>query len=447
MPRYSSIVLGLCCAISANSLRAEVVAPAELTGKDLLNMARQNARSSPTLRVRWNIVRESTPQARRFYGATADRLAGMVKSGEIPAADADEAHRAETSNRARAGDTRAEYAVLEYWTDFESFQIQALQTESGAPFAFRPPPSQPFPDKLLSGKELRERWPSILVLSHGPATESRFRAWQARPEPPFFAMVALQSPWLDVWHPPLVIPEETWGGVAHPIDRFYWMLDRGESHVVGAATLEERSLVLVYVERGDTSMRAFIDLDAGAIPRRIEVFAGKVSPELGRDFPGKCEDHPRLTAREIVRHIQIDQFQAPGDQLFHYPTAGVVWELSRTADPGDAISPAQPEVAVHRAATWNVELVECGRAMEPADFRLAFPPNTVFVDQAKKATYVTGDLEDEVTRIVDGAIRSPTRSPWRSRAIQATALLAIGVVGWGGWRAHRRRERRGGRPQ
>ena len=424
--------------VVVSKLNAEALSPGGLSSADVLRMARQNARTAPTLRIRWSIERGRTSQARRYYAATADRLAGLVKSGEIPASDADEAHRAEISNRARADDARTESAVLEYWTDFESFQMQALQTESGAPFAFRPPSLQSFPDKLLSGAELRERWPSILVLSHGPATEARFRAWQARPQPPYFATVALRSPWLDVWHAPLVFPEETWGGIAHPIDKFFWMLDGGRANVIGEAVIDDRRLLLVYVERDDASMRAFVDLNAGAIPRRIEVFNGKVPTEFGRDFLGPCENHPQLTAGEIVRDIVIDQFEAPGDQVFHYPTAGIVCELSRTANPADAISSAQPEVAVHRTATWKVDLVECGREMDPADFALRFPPGTIFVDEGKQATFLTGDIDGEVTRIVDGVILASSSSRWRSMAIIAMTLLALAVIVWGGWRLRRR---------
>ena len=381
---------------------------------DIYSIVQQNSRAPRTIRVAWRVEKATTKEGRNFHAAVAASVTEAFAKGLIEAGKQDSFRAEQETHRALSISERREFAFLDYWTDFTSFQMRAVRSpESGAPFGFSPAGDVQFPDYLPNGEELASGFQAIQVLSHGPATDGRFRLWQAGRQPPYSGRVGLTSAWFGLWHIPLVMPPSDWGGKLHPIDEFFALLAEGKGHVIGSVSLGGKPVWLVFVSNGQMSMRAFLDLDAGAIPRRLERFPWDVTEEQGRYFAGLCEERPLLTADIIVRDIEISTFSADDHQYF-YPVSGVVCNLSKAASANDALSAAQPEIAVHDTTTWRVELVECNREMDQADFRLTFPPHTVYVDDALRETFVTGDLDGEVARLADSAIRfgSTRSSPW-----------------------------------
>ena len=399
-------------------------APADETLKiaDIVAIARQNARLPKTLRVTWRVERGPTEAARHFRARLAGQLTSAIKANAVPKEQLDKVLSDTAELEKNVKFAKREYADFDYWTDFQSFQHRALRhPATGAPFGFTEPTQIPFPDRLPNHLEVTELFSDIAILSYGPATNRTFRLWQASINKPRFGLVGVESPWFKEWHPPLIMPNG-WGGKLHPIDDFFALLQSRGGTVLGTVDYSGRPHVSVFSTDGSRTLRAFIDLEQGAIPSRIEEFPWQVNiDELTGS--GISDLDPKLIARFITTCEIHSTDCAQG--RYYYPASGQFQMMSMAASPSDAISPAQPEVAAHESTTWKYRQVECDREMAPEDFRLAFPPGMVFVDQTAKASFMTGDAEGNMQRIADGAINFGRKTSPLRWIVGSTCIVGV----------------------
>lgn len=389
---------------------------------DVLAIAKQNSRLPKTLRVTWRIEKGPTEAARRYKAKLAGQLTSAVKAEVVPKEQLDRVIRDTADLEQRVKHDKREYGDFDYWTDFTSFQNRAIRhPATGGPFGFTEPSQIPFPDQLPNFTEVTDSFGDILVLSYGPATIRNFRLWQASLGKRRLGTVRVDTPWFKECHPPLVMAND-WGGKVHPIDDFYSMLQSRGGTVLDSVSHLGRPHLLVVSKDGTRTVRAFIDLDQGAIPSRIEEYPWQLKADelSGR---GISDLDPKLIA-QFVMTCDIQSKDSVQGRYF-YPVSGQIRMMSMAASPADALSPAQPEVAVHELTTWKYKNVECDREMLEQDFRLAFPPGMVFIDQAANGTFLTGDTEGAVQRIADGDINFGRQfSPVRWLA-GGTCLLAL----------------------
>ena len=423
------LVLSIACELRASQRDENVEAG------DILAMAKQNARLPRTLRVTWRIEKGPTEAARRFKSQLVGKLTSAVKADVVPK---DQLYKVVSDAAALEQQVKygkREYADFDYWTDFESFQNRAIRhPDTGGPFGFTEPVSLAFPDRLPNHLEVKESFNDILILSYGPATSRTFRLWQASVNEPRLGVVSIESPWFKEWHPPLIMTSD-WGGKKHPIDDLFDMLQNRGGTVLGYVEYAGRSHVLVFTTDGTRSLRAFIDLEQGAVPSRIEQFAWKLTAEELRSRT-VSDDDPKLTAQYVATcNIQSKECS---QGRYYYPESGEIRMMAMAASAADAISSAQPEMAAHELTTWTYEHLECDREMAENDFRLTFPPDMIYVDKVAKATFMTWDLEGNMQRVADGAIHFGQETNQLRRILGGLALLItisfIGFVFYRRWR-------------
>ena len=143
-----------------------------------------------------------------------------------------------------------------------------------------------------------------------------------------------------------------------------------------------------------------------------------------------CESHPQLIAHRIVKDWDIREIERNGVRVF-YPMAGQTGVVSAAAGPGRAISPAQPQAAVHEVGVWTIDQINFNEPMSAENFVLSFPPKTIYIDTATNEVMVSGDVEGHAQRMVQQAVAyQPPRS--RRWIYWSTGLLIlIGVIGIG----------------
>ena len=396
------------------------------TADDVAAMYRRNARLPRTLRVQWDVREGPLPGGEHYDRKFVESLQHGLESGELPVERTDSINgqiRKINERLKRSLEDRQRHCCFDYWTDFENYQIRSMEApEGGIHSAW--PLTPDFPSRLLSAADLAAEFPDVTALSFGPETDHKFRYWQAGDAPPYLARVGLSTALYSVWHVPQVLPDSSWQSVPHPCDAFFEMVENGSASRVGqAADGYSESVVIVFATDGTKSARGFIDLAAGAVPVRIEWFPWVLAEEIAL-FPEHCIHHSKLTASHIVSEISVDSFQCDGEQYF-YPVSGREVRMSMAASPGDAISAEQPEMAAHFEKCWTVNTVEVNPLTEQDSYALRFPPDTVFVDDARGDSYVTSDLEGQLTRLADSAIFSTTND---SRYVGASAIGVLCVV-------------------
>lgn len=412
------ILLGLCSVAICDE--------ANLEAEDVRALMVQNARAPQTLRVAWRIESRDAQGSIAFYRNLAEKLKAEIESGNASPEDLVRFKSDITRAEAKAQDRRTEFAFYDYWTDFTRFQNRAKRTESGGPVGFSKPAGGKFPDLIPNFTELPQYFNDTMVLSYGPETDYAFRLWQASLRQPPLGVVSIQSPWFSQMHPPLVMPPTEWGGKLHPVDDFLALLAiRGE--VVAAVEFNGAPHLLVFATDGERSMRAFLSLDQGCVPSRIESYLWVLDPNLYRKTVVSDVDS-QLTAN-FITECSIDSSECSSG-VYYYPSKGVLSTIAYSPSPEYAVSPAQNELAVHHETIWEYVLLECDREMVSKDFRLTFSPGMVYIDHARNGTFVTGDAEGAMKQIANGAIQfGQRRDHWIIWVGVIFALLMASATG------------------
>ena len=89
-------------------------------------------------------------------------------------------------------------------------------------------------------------------------------------------------------------------------------------------------------------------------------------------------------------------------------------------------------------AEWKIEKIETEHPMSDKNFRLVFPPNTVYNDVATGTIYLTGDVEGEAKRVVEVAMKmaTPLNSHFWWWAL--VVVFSLGVIGIA-WKGKKRK--------
>lgn len=180
------------------------------------------------------------------------------------------------------------------------------------------------------------------------------------------------------------------------------------------------------------SARAFLDIDRGALPLRIEFFNGPL--DSFRDFKGICFDHKQLRAAFVVTDIELREYKHK-DSSFWYPQAGVIQRLSRAASAAEAVSPAQPDMCVREMTTWRVLDLELDRPMSRENFEFDFPDQTLFVNGPTGELMISGDADGVAKRYVQGSIAGAPRqtAQWPYWLVGGVFSICL-LFAWRRWR-------------
>ena len=425
---------------AALQLLVSLISAVEISPAEFEAAYRQNALAARTLQVQWTTSKTPTEGRQEYLQVVATHLAEQRKAtpkGEPEAKGKRDLAEFYERMAKQATKADAQFLQMDYWSDRTNFQIRFNRDKRrGGPISLGNLNRIHFPVGELSSRRLGTEFKDVLIVSFGPETTgSTFRIWQAsqRKDGHFAAIVGPDNRLLeDSVLPPLALPDDSWQSVPHPVDEFYEMVRKGEARVLAEVTTDGRPTHLITVDAVSKEgrrygARGFVDLARGGLPVRLEFFGGPLG-NFYDDFHAICESHPQLIAHRIVKDWDVREIERNGVRVF-YPMAGQTWVVSAASGPGRAISPAQPQAAVHEVGVWTVDQINFNEPMSAANFVLAFPPKTIFIDTATNEVLVSGDVEGHAQRMVQQAI---AYQPSRSRRWiywSAGLLVVMGVIG------------------
>ena len=330
--------------------------------------------------------------------------------------------------------------MLDYWSDRESFQWRILN-DDGKPHDYMTdsPPRIVHPDTESLPDDLPKALNEHLVIT-GRGQGQPFRIWMGSKQAPLYsyhrALISFQPPIVAGtvdFFPPLALPESDWKGTVHRMDQFFapghgraeWigtmMIDGVETQVVTKAWRPVGSLP----KEIWLVIRAFVDMNRGGIPLRVEGFAG-TDKDLDVLFAAKAlpltGDAPPLP-NWIIRDVEIKEI-APG---MYYPMRGFEDQLTRAGENIDVKT--KPRSVLHQTTEWRAFRVEANRKMTPAMFEMKFPGNTVLRDATTNETWLTGDANEHAERVVNRAMpKVGNKWWWNAGLVVGGCVAALGLV-------------------
>ena len=407
-----------------------------VTWDDVLTAWQQNRLAASTLRVEWQLQESETDHLHRYWVSLAESKEEFAKSqSNLTESAKGGLRRTAVELRASAGRRRLERATeLDFWTDRENFQFR------GAPHGPINDGKQrvEFPDVEASRSNLPSHFSRVSVLSFGRATKLLFRRWDgAKVGDLSGAAVARGYPSSEIKFPPLGRSDNSWIGEQHAIDAFF--ADGAmESQILGSVVYTGRTCVVVGRKwpppadnpgiKDPTILVAWIDLERGALPLRIEKYAflpekygwgvrEGLLPSEGESLPS-----PQL----IVKHVELHEVTSG----YWYPVRGI--EQSLGPDQAPTVSRSVQRFLPHSSVEWKVVRVEPDKAMSTENFSLEFPDKTVFVNDPTGDLRVTSDLAGFSERLVKQAVkRSESAGSLRNYYLFGVlGLCGVIVVVW-----------------
>ena len=175
--------------------------------------------------------------------------------------------------------------------------------------------------------------------------------------------------------------------------------------------------------------RAYIDVERGALPLRIEIGTSGDLPDVARmvvePYPHSSDFLPSCVIRDVsIASLKADMF---------YPIRGI--EDSMGPHPDDAGEQKVRRLVPFQTSTWDVRSVECDREMSSEMFELKFPPNTAFHDARTNETRVVGDKEGFSELAINRALQPvKSRTAWLWWGVPSgMSLLVILFVAFRRW--------------
>ncbi len=399
---------------------------------------RQNALQAQTLRVQWQRTISETPSMQQVYERLAEQQDKTAADASFKSAEREVAKRQAESIRqflAKRASASTESFQQDYWSDREHFQFRLPVNPDNDGTVFSASSAwKPFPDDDPTPVSLPTIFGKIAIVSRGPATSRLFRRWNGRQHKGgvFAGLIGSKQPELASAHfPPLAMRPVEWGGVASPLDSFFDpnpIRERiiGHAQIKGVDTLVwerawERSKAVW------TVMIGYVDPIRAAIPLRLEIYGTEASPQP-EHFAVPWEDrHVKLGVFFPTQVVECSRMSEHDGMV--YPARGTIEHLQPLGlEPGN-------DVVVVKREEWIIHSIEKDRPMSEEMFALKFPANTVFVDQTRDETRLTGDVDGYSARAI-GGLRptSPLKPWWRQTWLLVSSLsalvLGLGVLQW-----------------
>lgn len=413
----------------------------DATTAELESLYRQNALQAQTLRVQWKRTSTETPNMRRVYEGMLEQHEKIAADPTSSATDRAEAKGSADSMKrflAKKPGLRTETVQQDFWTDRVHFQMRfPVSTKMGGAATDATAAWVALPDHEATADSLSKDFSAVTITSWGPATNRVFRRWDGRPikAGTFSGLIGTAHPEPDLAHyPPLAIPSADWGGEASPLDGFFEPQPTRE-RIIGAVDIDGISTIAWERawKRGAiwTVMVGYVDPNRAGIPLRLEIYGAAELP-LAEQLSVPWEDrHVKRGVYFPIRRVKTNQI-ADRDGIA-YPTKGTVEHFQPLSPDNGA------EVVVVRQEEWDVRSVERDRPMSEEMFALKFPANTVFVDQTRNETRLTGDVDGHADRVIGGLRPDPRQATWWLN--RWVWIVPIGVivlfVGVRSWRRNR----------
>lgn len=407
------------------------------TTAELESLYRQNALQAQTLRVQWKRTSTETPNMRRVYEGMLEQHEKIAANPMSSATDRAEAKRSADSMKrflANKSGIRTEAVQQDYWTDRLHFQMRfPVNTKMGGAATDATATWIVLPDREATANVLSEDFSAATIISWGPATDRVFRRWDGRliKAGTFSGLIGTIHPEPDVaHHPPLALPSADWGGEASPLDAFFAPNPTRE-RIIGPIDIDGVSTLAwerVWKRNAFwTVMVGYVDPNRASIPLRIDVYGAGELPLTEQFVVPWVGPHVKSGVYSPIRRVKTGQI-TDRDGIA-YPTKGTVEHFQPLRlDNGS-------EVVVVRQEEWDVRSVERDRPMSEEMFALKFPANTVFVDQTRNETRLTGDVDSHAERVIGGMRPDPRPTAWwQNRWVWIVpigmALLFVGVRLW-----------------
>ena len=411
------------------------------TAAELESLYRQNALQAQTLRVQWRRTSTETPDMRRVYQRMLDQHEKTATDPTSSVPDrADAVRGADSIKRFLANNPggRIEAVQQDFWTDRVHFQMRfPVSTKMGGAATDATAAWVALPDREATADLLTQDFSAVTIISWGPATNRVFRRWDGKQikAGTFAGLIGATHPEPDVAHyPPLTLPSEDWGGEASPLDAFFGPGTTRE-RIIGAVDIDGVSTIAWERawKRGAiwTVMVGYVDPNRSAIPLRLEIYGTGDLPQPEQLAVPWVDPHVKAGVFFPTRRVKTSEI-ADRDGIV-YPVKGSIEHFQPLGQDNGA------EVVVVRREEWDVRSVERDRPMSEEMFALEFPANTVFVDQTRNETRVTGDVDGHADRVIGGLRPDPRQATWWLN--RWVWIVPIGVivffVGVRSWRRNR----------
>jgi len=406
----------------------------EIGVEDCDAMFRQNCSEWKTLRVSWRRTSKPTEASWKHSLSELKSTQELLERNDLPAnvrAALEARVKRVRSSKVPVIADHTRTIQQDFWSDRNRFQWRYRWSSSsghefmGPMFAeLSHPDCESLPSDLIGPLSKR------LVVSGG-FDDGSFRVWFGGEKIGAFwkGGITLTPPAIEVeYFPPLAMPSEAWHGKTHPIDSFFRQNPVAQcvvgDHLLGDVTTKVvvKCWNVVPPEKSGFNIeRAYLDLDRGAIPLRIEYGHVTRVSNLEKFGTAPYGAGGECAPLRIVHGIELSQVRPE----VHYPVRGFDDRMGPEAKQrvGKNVGP----LVVYETTNWSVSKVEIDRVMSPEMFELKFPPNTAFHDAKTNEVRVTGGVDGFAELAINRAVRPvKSRSGWLWWGIPSG--LCIGLV-------------------
>jgi hypothetical protein len=311
----------------------------------------------------------------------------------------------------------AEVLLQEYLSDRANSRFQMRVAPAGWVKEHALPPWG-FPQDKVSADSLQGVYERFLIYSYDKSLGDSFRAWggQKRDDNYLGSVLAGPKDMPTTYFPPLAVEDQSWGKQWHPVDEFF-AAPVDQMNVTGRAAVDGRTVYVLERLWRDPYVNSFIPegrLREKYKDRYKHVFLARalVDPARGcmplqitwdayYTLDGRTTQPPGALPQLLLDHVTVDQVEGAG----YYPVKGTLHVSGDDESvPIDFFSsdteyekvltgqrPLRPRIWTDET-TWQVGrlLVNC---TVPEDFILAFPDKTLYADETRRKTLLTGESQ------------------------------------------------------
>ncbi len=373
---------------------------------------RENFDRFGTLEVQWRREQHYTEAWIAMQDRLAEEQAKAVEAMDPSDPRFDQAQKASQAKRGAMTQFRVPTAFHQtFLTDRIRFQMRTARQPG---IVLDPDAKLDMPsDGPTTAANLPQDFVGVSFISYRGIPSEGFRTWRIDypGNPGYGSILTRNQNTGEAFFPPLGINRRDWAGDDsqwHPIDLF--LRDpTAEIRAVGREKVGDRETVVLErwggpepnkpgMTTGGPVIRAFLDMERGALPLKIEWTMGQKA--MGQP----PTTSPGVRPHQVLETTEIVQVKGAG----FYPKRGTIRTFG--SDPGSWKGTGPPPVDLMEETTWRAVAIEANAPLKD-DMSLPFPQGVYYFDQRIGASLYEGAI-----------VAGGTRLPW---------LLCLGLLaGW-----------------
>ena len=322
--------------------------------------------------------------------------------------------------------------VQEYLHDSNNLQWRtALAANGGAEWKGTGKTGR-VPEVEPSGRDWGSELLGCQVVSAGEATGHAVREWAGTVHSGYFKGVITSATAKNLGEreyavPPLASGGPRWNQKAHIIDEFFWGSE-AQFRIVGHAKIDGMETTVVDRvwprEGGFNAARAFLDVQRGCLPLRVEWYLGDITPYAGNVAPSEPNRVP--IPYRVIRDVRVIE-ASPG---YFYPMSGLVEDYAAKV----GSTREKLRFAVSGISQWDVESVVANEPIAREVFALEFPMNTLVFDARTSDRFLTGAADAHLKRVIGeippGPYVDQRTNPLKTIILTLGCALALGMASY-----------------